>query len=168
MKIIGTRVYFYRPSDMFSNHYICPMEIDGIVFNCVEQYMMYQKAILFGDTETAKMIINEPLPKIQKQHGRSVKGFDDALWNVKKFDIVYKACYHKFHDTELIEGLDQFAPYEFVEASPTDKIWGIGISIDDTETIMDETKWQGANLLGQIITEVVREVLLEKAKQKRI
>jgi ribA/ribD-fused uncharacterized protein len=44
-----------------------------------------------------------------------------------------------------------------VEASPYDKVWGVGLAASDTD-ILDETKWKGENLLGKVLTEV-REII---------
>jgi len=40
-----------------------------------------------------------------------------------------------------------------VEASPYDKIWGIGLSKDDPRAL-DRSQWQGTNWLGEAIMRV--------------
>lgn len=41
-------VFFYGKNSPFSQHFAVDFEIDGITYNCAEQYMMHQKAgILF-------------------------------------------------------------------------------------------------------------------------
>ena len=41
-----------EPNGFLSNWYPSPFTLDGQYFTSVEQYMMYRKAITFGDTET--------------------------------------------------------------------------------------------------------------------
>jgi len=44
-----------------------------------------------------------------------------------------------------------------VEASPLDKIWGIGLATDHPDAYMIE-RWQGLNLLGDAL-EIVRKII---------
>lgn len=37
-------VYFWQKHSVFSQWYPCTFVIDGIKYNCAEQYMMYKKA----------------------------------------------------------------------------------------------------------------------------
>ena len=68
----------------------------GIGFNSAEQYMMFQKAILFNDYETAEKILDTGNVRTQKELGRQVKGFDNGLWAVNCRRIVYEANKYKF------------------------------------------------------------------------
>jgi len=47
-----------------------------------------------------------------------------------------------------------------VEASPYDRVWGIGLTQDD-EMAWSRATWQGKNLLGYALTEV-RDELMNK------
>jgi len=67
-------------SGPFSQWAMYPIEIDGIVFDCNEQYMMAEKARLFGDEEIFEHIMNTSNPKTQKSFGRMVKGFRKDIW----------------------------------------------------------------------------------------
>lgn len=156
MKVTSNKVYFYSKDEVFSNQYLFDMIVDGILFNSVEQYMMYRKAKLFNDIETMKKIIKEDIPQNQKILGRQVKYFDSGIWDDNKIGIVYTGCYNKFINTELEPIIEEYSGYEFVEASPKDTVWGIGLSIDD-EDIVNEEKWRGENLLGKILTKVALE-----------
>ena len=137
------------------------MVIDGVTYNCCEQYMMAEKARLFGDTEALEAIMKTPDPRKQKAYGRGVKNFNSYMWDLICKDVVFRANLAKFSDPELKKYLFSFGNEEIVEASPYDKIWGIGLSEDDPRAL-DKTQWQGLNWLGEAITQV-RETLKSQA-----
>jgi len=145
----------------FSQWHICPFLIEGIQYNCSEQYMMAQKALLFKDEVSHKKIMFSLNPSSQKKYGRKVKNFDVDIWNTYAKDIVYKANYAKFTQNDYLkENLILTAGSVLVEASPYDKIWGIGLSANDPEA-KNRSTWQGTNWLGEILTKV-REDILKK------
>ena len=124
----------------------------GIGFNSAEQYMMFQKAILFNDYETAEKILDTRNVRTQKELGRQVKGFDNGLWTVNCRRIVYEANKYKFsQNRQLLDELLATRGTTLVEASPYDTIWGIGLTKDD-ERATDRSKWKGKNWLGHILT----------------
>jgi hypothetical protein len=138
----------------FSQWFKSPMTIDGIQFNTCEQYMMYRKAMLFKDKETAAKIMRTDDPKIQKQLGREVKHFDAIVWDRHKEEVVYTGNLNKFQQNEKLRNiLFDTGDKILVEASPYDRIWGIGLSEDDPDAL-DKTKWLGQNLLGYAVTKV--------------
>ena len=100
-------------------------------FGSCEQYMMFQKAILFGDNQTAMQILKTSNPRKQKQLGQEIQGFNQSTWDEEKKSIVYKGNYLKFtQNAELLEILLATQGTLLVEASPTDKIWGVGMELD--------------------------------------
>jgi hypothetical protein len=134
------------------------MTIDGIEYNCCEQYMMHQKALTFGDTETAELIMKAKHPKDQKALGRQVKNFDKAKWDTVSIGIVYKGNYAKFsQNVELADELLATGNKIMVEASPYDTIWGIGMG-EKEPGINDPANWRGLNLLGWSIMLVRKEL----------
>lgn len=138
---------------IFSQWKIHEMTIDGVTYNCCEQYMMAEKARLFGDEETLALIMEAKMPNDQKRLGRKVKNFDKTIWEQHDEEIVYRGNKAKFSDPKLKEYLMSFGDDIFVEASPVDKIWGIGLSEKDPRAL-DPTQWQGLNKLGKAITRV--------------
>jgi len=121
---------------------------------------MHQKALLFNDTEVAELIMEQTSPRKQKMLGREVRGFDNNLWMSKCEEIMVTGLCHKFgQNTELEEILRATGDTIIVEASPYDKIWGIGMKMDDPQAT-DPTQWQGKNLLGKVLMEV-REIFYE-------
>ena len=135
-----------------------------MIFNCNEQYMMYNKAILFGDEDTAENIMAEPDPRKQKAWGRRVKDFDKEKWEEIARDIVSKANYMKFSQNRklLIDLMAFDDDTVFVEASPFDPIWGIGLGEDDPDAL-DRSKWLGTNWLGECIN-IARDRIVENQK----
>ena len=133
----------------------------GIEFNCCEQFMMYKKAILFRDYEIAEKILAERDPKKIKAMGRAVKNYTEEKWNKYKYRIVVRANKLKFSQNKtLLDRLIQTGNKTIVEASPYDKIWGIGLNASVAVKTV-ESKWPGQNLLGLALMEV-RQTLANK------
>ncbi|XP_064606261.1 riboflavin biosynthesis protein VVA0006-like [Liolophura sinensis] len=153
---------FYSKASPFSQHHFCEFEIDGMRFNCAEQYMMYQKAVLFQDNEMARKIMASKDPVEQKRFGRNVKNFDQAKWNEVCEDIVRKANKEKFtQNQELKQALLATRGTTLVEASPRDRKWGVGLGVNN-EGVHSRKKWRGKNLLGQILTSVRDEIEMKE------
>ena len=153
-KVTEDYYFFYGQDSVFSNWYKCEIKEYGIKFNCVEQYMMFNKALLFNDKIIMKRILNTDNPYRQKKLGRKVKGFDDDVWNRNKRRIVRRAVELKFRQNHILhKTLMKTRNRLMVEANQYDSIWGIGMSMED-ENILDQSQWKGMNLLGRIITDV--------------
>ena len=128
--------------------------IDDATYMTAEQFMMAAKARLFGDTETLKEIMETTSPKEQKALGRKVANFDEGIWNSKARDLVYEGNHAKFsQDKDLLEKLFATKGTTLTEASPYDKIWGIGLAEGDPLTLHRIT-WKGKNWLGEVLTKV--------------
>ena len=139
---------------IFSNFHRCEFSVDGIVFCSSEQYFMYQKALTFGDIDTAKLILLEREPKLQKDLGRKVAGFDDEIWKPLRKKHMFDGCYAKFsQNPELSQQLLATKGTTLVEASPEDTIWGIGLAEDD-DLCLDPSNWLGLNELGETLCKV--------------
>ncbi|GAA5045285.1 NADAR family protein [Thermocatellispora tengchongensis] len=123
-------------------------EEDGRVFRSAEHYMMAHKALLFGDEEAAAQILAAGHPGEAKKLGRGVRGFDERVWAEHRYDIVVRGNVAKFgQHEELREFLLGTRGRVLVEASPVDRIWGIGLAADDERAASPAT-WRGLNLLG--------------------
>lgn len=142
---------------IYSNWYKSPFTVPNIfgeklTFNCGEQYMMYVKAMLFRDVETARKILKESNPREQKKLGRQVKNFDSKIWDESKVSIMTEGLKQKFtQNKDLKAQLLKEDCDLFVEASPYDRIWGIGYS--EADALNFTSDW-GENLLGLIITRI--------------
>jgi ribA/ribD-fused uncharacterized protein len=122
--------------------------VDGRTYASAEQYMMAQKAELFGDQETLAAILSSPDPSQAKSLGRRVRGFDEERWIAHRFDTAVHGNVAKFSQNPELEGwLVATGDAVLVEASPVDRIWGIGLAAEDTRA-RDPRSWPGLNLLG--------------------
>lgn len=132
--------------------------IEGVVYNCAEQYMMAEKARLFNDDDALKIIMGTNNPKIQKATGRTVHHFDAHKWDANRKLIVYRANLAKF--TQILEYREWLLATDgttLVEASPWDTIWGIGLDSSDPRA-KDRSTWMGTNDLGEIVTHVREDI----------
>lgn len=147
-------------SSCFSQWWASPFFVDNVKYNTAEHWMMAQKALLFSDIETYHKIIVAKSPAEAKTLGRQVRNFNDSIWNDHRFEIVVKGSLQKFeqhHDlkTFLLNTKDRV----LAEASPVDRIWGIGLSAD-SDNAENPRSWPGLNLLGFALMDV-RDMLKE-------
>lgn len=158
MRVTEKCVYFW--GDFPSNWHPCRFTVDRdgreLEFFNSEQYFMYEKAVVFGDEETAEKILqNGKNPKTAKQLGRQVKNYDDNVWKQVRYQIMVYANIHKYLQNKDLRELllnPEFDGKKWVEASPLDGIWGI--KCDEATAKDDESNWNGLNLLGKALNEV--------------
>lgn len=163
MRQTAQHTFFFSDRDCFSNWYRAPFTFRDIQFNCVEQFMMYAKARTFSDVETASKILAATHPKDQKRLGREVKGYVDKTWNLKRKNVVYVGAREKFNQNpSLRDLLLSTAGTLLVEASPYDGVWGIKMGQNDPG-VDDPANWKGQNLLGQVLTRLRDDMLLDLA-----
>ncbi|RZF23966.1 NADAR family protein [Paraburkholderia sp. UYCP14C] len=154
MRKVDNFTLFFGADDALSNWHPCRFSYHGVDFTSVEQFMMFSKAKLVGNENAAAGILAARHPKDQKAIGRGVKGFDLATWEGKRESIVYVGCREKFAQNPGLRSLLlATAPTELVEASPYDRIWGVGLGERDP-LILDKANWRGTNLLGITLMKV--------------
>ncbi|MET7748996.1 NADAR family protein [Micromonospora sp. NPDC005367] len=125
-----------------------PFEDGDHTFATAEHWMMWHKAQLFGDVGTAERILAATHPHRAKSLGRQVRGFDEARWEAARYGIVVAGSVAKFgQHPALRDFLLGTGDRVLVEASPMDRVWGIGLAADDPRAAEPGT-WRGANLLG--------------------
>jgi len=156
-------IYFYshhKSFDYMSNFYKTNFTDDlGNLFCCSEQYLMYAKAKMFDPNNNTLLnkILNETDPKKIKALGRSVKNYDDDIWNECRFDIMIQGLKLKFSQNQIIKASLQSTGNKILyEASPYDKIWGIGF--DAKKAIITDKNLYGTNLLGKALMQVRNEL----------
>ncbi|CAL9610117.1 hypothetical protein SUDANB140_05621 [Streptomyces sp. enrichment culture] len=125
-----------------------PFTVAGVAYATAEHWMMAGKARLFEDAEAERRVLAAAHPAEAKKAGRLVRGFDEAVWERERLGIVVAGSVHKFaSDPALRRFLLDTGGRVLVEASPVDRVWGIGLSADD-ERARDPERWRGPNLLG--------------------
>jgi ribA/ribD-fused uncharacterized protein len=158
-RVTKTHLFFWNT--IYSQWYTAPKLIteEGKTFTSAEQYMMYKKAQLFNDVEAAEEILATDNPRTIKAIGRRVKNFNATAWSDISYAVVVQGNFLKFtQNIELQHTLREQAHLQLVEASPEDKIWGIGLHASD-DRVLDESQWQGQNLLGKAIMAVRERIL---------
>ncbi|KAK4547746.1 hypothetical protein LTR36_000704 [Oleoguttula mirabilis] len=146
---------FEEPYGFLSQWYECAFEVDGVTYLTAEMWMMIQKAKLFGDEEIAQQMMETTVPAEHQALGRKAKGFDRKKWDGHKSRIVEEGNYHKLTKSkgkpEIRQLLLDTGDRELVEASPTDRIWGVGFGAAEAEA--NREQW-GENRLGKAIMAV--------------
>jgi ribA/ribD-fused uncharacterized protein len=138
----------------FSQWYHAPFAVDGQRYPTAEHFMMAEKAALFGDREIRARVLQAGSPGAAKALGREVRGFDEATWVANRFSIVVRANTAKFaQNPEMGQFLQETGSHVLVEASPVDRIWGIGMARDH-EKANNPNLWRGLNLLGFALMQV--------------
>lgn len=154
-------VFFYAPEDengYLSNWYPSYFILEDEVFTSTEQYLMFYKAMLFGDDKTKReILLTDDLATIKKL-GRQVSNYEDKIWNVCRQLVMEEGLRAKFsQNEELRRKLLETGEATLAECAPRDLVWGIGISRDD-EARFDRSSWRGENRLGQALMKIRGEM----------
>ena len=154
-------VCFHNPDEdngYLSNWYPSPFTVEGVAFSSMEQFMMYRKAICFGDEAVAAQILSTSDVAEIKLLGRQVSNYDESMWNGIRQIVVYEGLLAKFsQNEELKTKLKATGNAVLAECAVKDHIWGIGLSMKDPDRL-NKAKWNGQNLLGYALM-MVRERL---------
>ena len=150
--LIRTDEYIFFYGGVFSQWYPSKFFLDGIWFDNAEQYMMWCKNRLFRGPYEADILIADN-PSVCKSIGRKIPNFDKDLWDSLAKTFVYTGNMAKFTQNLDLLKIMMEQPGEFVECSPVDKIWGIGLPLGD-KRCFDKTQWNGQNWLGKVLTDV--------------
>ncbi len=160
-------VFFWKDNEengCFSNWYPRKFVIDDFEYLHVEQYMMAQKAKLFHDSKRYTAILRASKPWECKALGKQVTPFDSKAWNAVKFDVVKAGNRAKYEQNpDLKAKLLATGDAILAEASPKDKIWGIGLDAESAGKT-DVSAWPGQNLLGRALMELRSEFAGSEAK----
>ncbi|GAA2652026.1 NADAR family protein [Streptomyces lunalinharesii] len=147
----------------FSQWWPAPFTVDGVRYATAEHWMMAGKARLFGDAEAERRALAAARPQQAKDAGRTVRGFAEEVWRRHRFALVVEGSRHKFgQHPQLREFLLGTGSRVLVEASPVDRMWGIGLAADD-DRAADPTRWRGLNLLGFALMAARQELAAQDA-----
>ena len=138
--------------------YLSDFTVNEVKYSSMEQFMMYKKAICFQDVEKAQQILSTNDVALIKEYGRQVKGYNDSIWCGIRQIVVYQGLLAKFSQNNILYNkLLQTHNDIFAECAVKDRVWGIGLSMNDPQRL-DLAKWRGQNLLGYTLM-MVREEL---------
>ena len=154
-------VCFHNPNEdngYLSNWYLSKFTVDNVTFSSMEQYMMYKKAVCFEDKDMAdKILATDDVAEI-KAFGRLVANYNESYWNGVRQIVVFEGLTAKFSQNEdLKTKLKATDNLILAECAVKDRIWGIGLSMNDPDRFQID-KWKGQNLLGYALM-MVRERL---------
>lgn len=153
-----------KPYGWLSQWYDSPFVIAGIEYKCCEQYMMAKKAEFFGDIKVQRQIMKTPHPNDMKRLGKMVKNFDQERWEERMIEVAYEGNTAKFsQNPDLGKRLIDTGDAILAEASPFDKIWGIGIGVEHKNFLKPE-RWKGRNVLGETLMTVREELGMIRKK----
>ena len=139
-----------------SRLYRCKFTVNEITFTSLEQYILFNKALLFDDLKTAHMILKTNDTYIQKTMSKRIRNYHHKIWHKEMRRIAFDGTEYKFKDKKnkhLRDMLINTAPNTLAEACPYDRDWGIGLSINDP-SIYHKNKWRGDNIYGQVLMDV--------------
>jgi ribA/ribD-fused uncharacterized protein len=155
-------LFFWKPEEkhgIFSNCYVSPFTVGEITYLSAEHYLIAEKAKLMGDEKTRALILATQSPEKINALGRQIKPWIEDLWVKNRRRIMFEALKAKFTSTQkLKKKLLQTGDALLVEASPLDRVCGIGLSASHPDAAVPE-RWRGQNLLGEVLT-AVRTFLL--------
>lgn len=159
MKVTETMILFWDgwPSQWHPSKFF---DQNGVLYESAEQYMMAEKARAFNDQIALSNIMGSKSPRDQKAFGRRVgtfegaDPFDPAKWDAASDEVVFRGTLFKFsQNPDLRAHMAASGEKMIVEASPVDKIWGIGLAEEDPRAL-DPSKWLGQNRLGKAVERV--------------
>lgn len=156
-------IYFWRPHEengYLGNWYPSTFHAEDICFKNSEQYFMWRKLKLFDPDNSSleRSLLTTDDPKDMKDIGQRVENFIQHIWDAEKYGIMRAAVYAKFSaNTDLLEQLLSTGDSVLVEASPFDRIWGIGLTAKDAKRV-GKSGWRGENLLGKALMDVRKEL----------
>lgn len=148
--------------ECLSQWYPAPFVVNGVVYPTAEHFMMAAKARLFGGEDAAHSILEAAHPAAAKKAGRQVRGFVESVWVEHRVGVIIAANEAKFSQSPALRAfLLATGKRVLAEASPTDRIWGIGLAAGDPQA-RNPLEWTGLNLLGFALM-VTRARLAEAA-----
>jgi ribA/ribD-fused uncharacterized protein len=104
-------------------------------------------------------------PKDQKSYGRRCRNFDVKVWDIASVPVVVACQIARAEADDQLRSLYLGSENRaFVEGSPRDTVWGVGIRWDQA-SIENPSSWLGENRLGVchgIACKAVRELWEEK------
>ena len=90
-------------------------------------------------------------PGQMKRLSHNIRGVDEHKWRPQARKAMEKACWLKFSQNDHLKNQLLASQGSLVEASRWDMFFSCGLSLSNPN-ILDRNKWEGENVLGQILT----------------
>lgn len=147
-----THVFFYSGGSIYSNWHTTPRQFvdplnGNLAFDSSEVAFIWQKAVFFQDHRIATLLEQKGMTAATaKQLGRQIKGYDDAAWECVRLGFMTYVNLLKYRQNpEWGAELKETKGRILIEASPTDKIWGVGLDIEAAVEYAKQREWDGVN-----------------------
>jgi hypothetical protein len=153
---IGDVMYFFTAASPMSNHFKCNYVVKGTNYNCLEQYMMTQKAIMANDSDARERIMNSDDPVEMMKIAGNMTTLDVAQWETRCFDLMRPAAYAKFSQNISLKAKLLASGTKVLAEASLDPMWAIGIKLDDPD--LGTKTWKGENRLGDLLMQTRTEL----------
>ena len=140
---------FHGEWSPFSNFYHSPFTIEGQYYHSAEQWIQSHKALLFGDSYTANLILKADTPLECKTLGYQVNGFDPQRWQTEGYNECLLGIRAKFIQNKPLMDMLKLTQPKIIMESTLDKLWGTGIQLQDKDALNPE-KWHNTNWMSTV------------------
>ena len=153
-------VGFFEELNPFSNFHDVMIEIDGIKFHSSEQWIQYQKAKLFGDTEIEERILKSTKAIDCKRLAYKIEDYNEEDWkeNIKR--LCYRGLKAKFTQLEWLSRLLLETDQKCIVECTPNTIWENGVPLKDKDAL-NKSKWNGigeTGLMGSMLMKIREEI----------
>ena len=144
-----THIVFTGDLSPYSNLHVSPFTVNSQCFHSSEQWIQHQKALTFGDSFTANLILQTQTPMECKKLSYRINGVDNEKWR--------NEIREKFSQNQpLLLLLKTTTPKILAEAT-TDRLWGTGTALRDT-CAQDTEKWNSPGWLSHMLIAIHDEL----------
>ena len=148
-------IAFHGEHSPWSNFHPSPFVLNGHQYHSAEQWIQFQKVMLFGDSHTANLILQNSMPQVCKWLSHHIHRIDHEKWRNEGFDLCLDGLRAKFiQNRDLITILKTTEPKLLVEVS-IDRLWGTGIPLKDSNALNDK-RWKSKGWLSNMLT-IIRD-----------
>ena len=157
-------IAFHGELSLWSNFHRSPFVLNGQQYHSAKQWIQFQKAMLFSDSNTANQILQSSTPQECKRLSYCIHGINHDKWRNEGFDLCLDGIHAKFtQNKDLIAMLKTTEPKLLVEAS-NNKLWVTGIPLKDFHALNDKRYRPKSNVIIVVFVNIV----LDKTRIKSI
>ena len=152
-----THLVFAGELSPYSNLHRSPFTINGHQFHSSEQWIQYQKALAFGDSYTANLILQSESALDCKQLSYKIKGIDNVKWHNEGYELCFDGVREKFAQNPPLLSLLKTTSPKILAESTLHHLWGTGVALRDTSALnMD--KWSSTGWLSRMLITIHDEL----------